>query len=44
MHCYLPDYSKELDRKKISSIVYEAKQLGVMDVDFTGGEPLLLQD
>ncbi len=42
-HCYLPDYSKELDRKKISSIVYEAKQLGVMDVDFTGGEPLLLQ-
>ena len=43
MHCYLPDYSKELDRKKISSIVYEAKQLGVMDVDFTGGEPLLLQ-
>lgn len=44
-HCYLPNYkNKGMDIIKMRSLLTELRQLGVVNVSFTGGEILLHDD
>lgn len=44
-HCYLPDYTNRgMTTDKIKSLLVELRQLGVVNVSFTGGEILLRED
>ncbi|KWX75486.1 hypothetical protein AMQ84_17860 [Paenibacillus riograndensis] len=44
-HCYLPDYkNRGMNTDKMKSLLIELRQLGVVNVSFTGGEILLRDD
>lgn len=44
-HCYLPDHkNRGMDTDKIKSLLSELRQLGVVNVSFTGGEIFLRED
>ncbi|NQX44397.1 radical SAM protein [Paenibacillus tritici] len=44
-HCYLPDYkNRGMTTDKIKSLLIELRQLGVVNLSFTGGEILLRED
>lgn len=48
LHCYLPNQQKQhgklLPKQKVLSLLDEASEMGLLQVTFTGGEPLLHPD
>jgi radical SAM protein with 4Fe4S-binding SPASM domain len=44
-HCYIPDYTNPgMSSGKIKSLLHELRELGVLNVSFTGGEIFLRDD
>ncbi len=40
-HCYLGEYEENIDYIMVESLISQAKDMGVVNFDITGGEPLL---
>ena len=45
VHCYIPDHNKVgLQKEKIFELIDEARELGALNVTFTGGEVFVRRD